>query len=578
MESGQLPESSAVAKQSKHRSLRRMLYSQNPFYLLSVCFVLHGTGIWYRANAGTHSPWILTGIIDAYIVMMAGVGFAIVKWGQVWDDAWSILLILLALFLELGMTADDVIIGDRSTGRAMGFVAWLISVAVAEFILIGLRIRLKSLYRIPFHLFLGLILLYPVVIVHGDYPHNAEQNNWTILLFPIIAAGIILSLIPAVRRGVSYVKNNGTPWLWPLYPWSLFVFLIAIVVFRSYALCLSFDPVLDVSWHAALQLQNCFGGIYLTPIVLAVSALCLEGHLSTKSETVRRVGLLLPFSAMYLAWSGQSDGCLYVRIVEQVTQQFASPLWLTVTLAVFVFTCAVIRRVRNSEIALSTSLVFLAFLEPADTGFPGFANPSSMHLLLAAGIQVWAGWKRRSSLKVLAGGLCCVVMARAFVPTDQGFLRDLSSWYLTLAAILFVGLRMNDSFAQFLRHVAAWLLMLTCLAVPMSSEVGLPKLDSLQMAMHMVGTSAASLLLACRTRLVQFQTAAVLNTGATTLAGSIRLVQVLLRLPSGKGILWAIGGLTWFAMAAIISARKARATFSTQLPPSDTPGLADPDV
>ncbi len=222
--------------------------------------------------------------------------------------------------------------------------------------------------------------------------------------------------------------------------------------------------------------------------------------------------------------------------------------------------------------------MLLAFLEPAAAGFPGFANPSSIHLLLAAGIQVWAGWKRRSSVKVLAGGLCCVVMARSLVPVDEEFLRDVSSWYLTLAAILFVGLRMNDSFAQFLRHVAAWLLMVTCLAVPMSSEVGLPKLDSLQMAMHMVGTSAASLLLAWRTRLVQFQTAAILNTGATTLAGSIRLVQILLRLPGGKGILWAIGGLIWLAMAAIISARKARATVSPQPPPSDTPGLAAPEV
>jgi hypothetical protein len=577
MDSGQLPETPAVVKQSPRRSIKRMLYSQNPFYLLSVCFVLHGTGIWYRANAHTHSPWILTGIIGAYIVMMAGVGFAIVKWGQVWDDTRSILLILLALFLELGMTADDVIIGDRSTGRAMALVAWMISVAVAEFILIGLRIRLKVLYRIPFHLFLGLILLYPIAIVHGDYPHNAQQNNWTILLFPVIAAGIILSLIPAVRRGASYVKINGTPWLWPLYPWSLFSFLIAIVLFRSYALCLSFDPVLDVSWHAALQLQNCFGGIYLAPIVLAVSVLCLEGHLSTGSEPVRRVGLLLPFSAMYLAWPGRSDGVLYSEVLEQVTLQVASPIWLTVSLSVFLFACAMVRRIRNSEIALSTSLVLLAFLGPADTEFRGFTDPSSWHLILAAGIQVWAGWKRQSSVKVFAGILCGVVMARSVIPADEKFLQDVMSWYLTLAAILFVGLGMNDSFSQFLRHVAAWLLIVTCLAAPMSTEVGPLKLDALQTALHMIGTSVASLLLAWRTRLVQFQTAAVLNTGATTLAGAIRLVQILIRLPGGKGILWAIGGLTWFAMAALISARKARATVSPQAASSDSAQTAEFD-
>ena len=76
------------------------------------------------------------------------------------------------------------------------------------------------------------------------------------------------------------------------------MFLTTIVLFRLYALCLSFDPVLDASLAAALELQNSFGGIYLVPIVLAISVLCLEGHVSTASQPVRRIGLLLPFVAI----------------------------------------------------------------------------------------------------------------------------------------------------------------------------------------------------------------------------------------------------------------------------------------
>lgn len=561
MESGLLPEVADSKSPSTRRSLRRVLYSQNPFYLLSVCFVLHGTGIWYRENAQTHSPWILTGIIAGYIVMMAGVGFAIVKWGRVWDDARSILLILLALFLELGMTADEVIIGDRATGRAMALVAWLVSAFVSEFILLGLRIRLKALYRIPFHLLLALVLLYPMAIVRGDYPHNAEQNNWIILLFSVIAAGILLMLVPAIRRGATYVKDNGTPWLWPLYPWSLFVFLIAIVSFRSYALCLSFDPVLDVSWAAALQLQNCFGGIYLVPILLAVSVLCLEGHLSTGSISIRRVGLLLPFLAIYLAWPGRNDGTLYIRVVEQVTQQFASPLWLTVSLAVFVLSCAMIRGVRSSEVALSTSLVLLAFLGPDQSAFRSLNDPSQVPLIFAAVIQVWAGWRRRASVKVFAGMLCCVVLTRSLIPASDRLLLDVTSWYLTLAAALTAGLSMNDSFARFLRHVAAWMLMASCLVAPFSSRLGLPEMDRLQTVLHMVGVSVVSFILSWRIRQAPFHAAALVNGGVTTTVGAIRMVQVLLRLPGGKGILWALGGLLWFGMAALISARKAGARF-----------------
>lgn len=569
MEPGQLPDVTPGRSVTARRSLRRMLYSQNPFYLLSVCFVLHGTGIWYRANSQTHSPWILTGIISAYIVMMAGVGFSIVKWGKVWDDARSILLILLALFLELGMTADDVMIGDRATGRAMALVAWLVSVCVSEFILVGLGIRLKLLYRVPFHLLLGLILLYPIAIVQGDYPHNVEQNCWSIFLFSPIAAGILLTLVPAIRRGARYVKDNGTPWLWPLFPWSLFVFLITVVLFRSYALCLSFDPVLDVSWNAALELENSFGGIYFVPIILAVSVLCLEGFLSTGNHSVRRAGLLLPFSAIYLAWPGINDSTLYLQFVDQFTEQLAAPVWLATMLAIVLLTYAMLRRIRSSEIALSASLVLFAFLQPAGSGFRSFSDPSQIPLILAASMQVWAGWRQKASVKVFAGLLCCIVVIRSLIPTSDVLTRDIVSWYLSLAAVLFVGLTMKDWFADFLRQLAGLMLTATCLAPPILVWMNLLDIGSFHAAGHMIGATVASFVLSWMTQGQPFRTVAVVNSSAITLAGSLKLIQFLIRLPGGKGILWALGGLLWLVMAAVISARKAGVPLPIPGPPQN---------
>jgi hypothetical protein len=534
-----------------------MLYSQNPFYLLSVCCVLHGTGIWYRANAATSSPWILTGIIGAYILMMAITGFSIVKWGRVWDDARSILLILLALFLELGMTADDVIIGDRATGQVMTLVAWLISAAVSEFILLGLRIRLRVLYRIPFHLLLALMLLYPIAIVRGEYPHNVEYNNWIIFLFSPLAAGILLSLVPAIRRGASYVKDNGTPWVWPLFPWSLFVFLTTIVLFRLYALCLSFDPVLDASLAAALELQNSFGGIYLVPIVLAISVLCLEGHVSTASQPVRRIGLLLPFVAIYLAWPELADGGVAQSFVDQMTEQVASPIWLTTVLACVVLTYALIRRIRSSEIALSASLVLFAFVSPIESGLRSVSDPWWLPLILAAAIQVGSGWQRRESVRVFAGLLCCVVTVRSLLHSTDDYSLEIISWYLTLAVVLLVGLAMKDAFAEFLRSVAGFMLMASCLVAPFMAWFGFTELSTFEMARHMVGATCLSLLLGWRTGQLPFRTAAIVDGTATVLGGTVRLIQNLLRQPGGRGILWTLGGLLWFAMAAVISARKA---------------------
>ena len=41
------------------KSLLRCLYTQNPFYLISVAFVLNGTGYWFRQGDGLHNPWPL---------------------------------------------------------------------------------------------------------------------------------------------------------------------------------------------------------------------------------------------------------------------------------------------------------------------------------------------------------------------------------------------------------------------------------------------------------------------------------------------------------------------------------------
>ena len=41
------------------RSITRLVYTQNPFYLLSVAFVLHSTRLWYRQGAGPFDPWPL---------------------------------------------------------------------------------------------------------------------------------------------------------------------------------------------------------------------------------------------------------------------------------------------------------------------------------------------------------------------------------------------------------------------------------------------------------------------------------------------------------------------------------------
>jgi len=97
--SPQRPRHAARSNSDFAHRIASLLYTQNPFYLLSVAFVLNGTRLWYREGTGPFDPWPLMGVIFGYIVLAATTGFVVVRFGKVWDDARSILLILLTLFV-----------------------------------------------------------------------------------------------------------------------------------------------------------------------------------------------------------------------------------------------------------------------------------------------------------------------------------------------------------------------------------------------------------------------------------------------------------------------------------------------
>ena len=547
------------------RGFVRFLYSQNPFYLLSVCFVLHGTGIWYRANATTHSPWTLFGIITSYIVMMSGTGLVIVRRGSVWDDARSILLILFALFLELAMTADDVLISDRGAGRAMLLSAWLVAAGVTEVILVGLRIRLGVLYRVPLHLLLALIVLFPLVIVQGEYPHDGERITWVVFLFSPSAAVVLMTLIPAIRRGAAYTSANGTPWSWPLYPWSIFGFLSAIVLLRSYSLCLSFDPVMEIGWDRALDLENRFGGLYVTPLLLALSLLCIEWTCISGSASLRRTGLILPIAAVFMAIpSGStSDDSLYVGFLDQIIAHVASPVWITMSMSLLIAGYAVFRRISLAENTFSVLLVVLAFLSPEALRPDLTAAPAIWPLALTSIIQLFAGFHRRSPTQAFAGQLCELVIVYRLLPDSFGLMSEVLLVYFLALGMILTGRSFHGAFATVLRVAGTVLLTAVCFVAPLAlvsaSQHQLPEATQTVVAVTMALFTATSIGLWALTRDPLLKRSACLNTGVTVPAALVKATLFLMKLPGGRGIVWGLGGILWFALAAWISSRKARA-------------------
>ncbi len=212
----------------------------------------------------------------------------------------SVLLLVVMMFLAISSTIDDVLILRPTVGLALALGGLAFAVLVSEGLLRGMRLGMPALYRGPYYLILALFFLYPVALRPLLARPDSPMSHWALFGFSTAAGLAFLTLIPAIRRGAVYVKGNGSPWRWPLYPWSLFFFLGLGVIGRSYYLC--------VSLHNVEGYRSIFGPYFLVPFGFAVALLMLEGGLVSGSKAATRFALAMPVGLAGPGSGGASAG------------------------------------------------------------------------------------------------------------------------------------------------------------------------------------------------------------------------------------------------------------------------------
>ena len=287
----------------------------NPFYLLSAAFVVHGTGLSIAGGADGLAAEVLLALVGGYLLLMAIVAFAIVRLWRVWDDARSILLIVLLLFVELALIADGTLLAETARGIRLLLIGLAVAVLASECVLRGLRLSLPLCYRGPFYLQVGLLFLYPLVLLTPIHNGTSEPIQWGLFGFSIAVALSVAALIPAMRRG-SAGLTRGAGWDWPWYPWTIFVFFGFCLCLRLYTLCLSFDPVTMLSREAAIgRLESVFAPYFLIPPVYAACWLVLEAAARRGHVKTRLAALLLPVVCLLLAFPGTgSNGAAHSEV------------------------------------------------------------------------------------------------------------------------------------------------------------------------------------------------------------------------------------------------------------------------
>jgi hypothetical protein len=446
--------------------LLRRVTCPNPFYLLSAACFIHATGIPLKAEGHPLPPEGLLGLIAGYAVVMAAITFVIVRFWKVWDDARSIFLILLLLFLELALCSDGTLQADPRRGTQLLAVGLFVAVAISEFLLRGLRLRLPASYRLPYYAQLVVLFLYPLCLLPSLQANDAVTTTWRIFALPFVIGLSILTLWPAVRRGPSAVENNGSPWKWGWYPWTLFVFLGFCLCLRSYTLCLSFDAATALKADAAYRLENIFGPYFLAPVVFAAAVLVMEAGLQSGRRNVQWVALGLPLIVIALCFPGSGRNAAEAQFIGRLLATVGAPAWWALIVAFAFWAVAAWRGVPGARRGAIYSLAALAVVDPGVTVSIQTLSPVQPWPLLAAalltgGISVRT---RRSSDWCEALALVAVAATRFGWTEELPVPAAIVIGNVVALVMVAIGMLLNDGAARILRHLGVGALMLCAAA------------------------------------------------------------------------------------------------------------------
>lgn len=441
----------------RERGFIDWICTSNPFYVLSAGLFLAGLYISFGAQTRDVDTWALMSGLTGYTLLLATAAFVLVRFGNVWDDVRTVLLLVVLMFLATSVTFDEVLVINPLRGFTCYLGGLLLSVAVTEIILRGIRLRLPVGFRLPYYLSLALFFLYPLAL----YPLLAEPQSeglmWALFGFASAGGVIFLTLLPAIRRGPAYTQGNGSPWPWPFYPWSLFVFLGVAICGRAWMLCWSMQH-LEMDHFG----QLIFSPYFLFPFGLAVAMLLLEIGLVGGYRRVQGIALSLAAALVLLPLIDRRGDVMHEQFLGMFLARIGGyPLFISLLAVTCYFGYASLRGVRWATEALTVALIALAFVGPETRSLSNLVEPYSLPILAALVLQLGLGLWRHSSWRCLvsaAGFIFLVILA--LPPAWDPSLRGLTVFHLALLEILIVGAAYNDTFAQLLRAVGGLAILL----------------------------------------------------------------------------------------------------------------------
>jgi hypothetical protein len=382
--------------------------THNPCYVISAVLVMYGLYLSFANKLDPADGWLLMKLLMGYTALLAGAAITIVRLGRVWDDARTIILLVLLILVALSGSFDRICLDDANVGALFLAIGFFFSLAVSELLIRGLGVRLPWSYRGPLYLQLALLFAYPAWLGRLSLTDREPLMAWFVLAYPALQAVTTLLLAPAVRRRGQDLTANGTPWSWPWYPLTLHTLLGASGLLRAVAISLSFSP--------AKGFVSGLAPYVFIPLILAWLLLVAEGTFAIATKARNWVITVVGLSLLALALPGSDLNRAQALYLQMLQDTVGAPVQIAAFMLILFFAYLWRRGMEPAEVGLLAAPAVLAVVDRNTVDVHSFAFVQSAPLAVLIGVLVVIGLKRGSAARIGAAILLTVLGAAIKFP------------------------------------------------------------------------------------------------------------------------------------------------------------------